>query len=118
MVGTLDEALDMKRRPQKDELTDIDREHIGTFVRLEIPLTDIYKLRKVADILRGIADRIDHTTRRDDRSIKDILLRLKYELQTTGHRIRCMYPEVFKRRFYSHGPQDYCDTTDSADTDT
>lgn len=118
MVGTLEDALDMKRRPQKDELSDWDREKIGTFVRLEIPLTDIYKLRKVAELLRGVADKIDNHTRRTDLPIKTILIELKWDLGATGTRIKRMFPEVFRRRFYSHGTQDYCDTTDSAESDT
>lgn len=117
MVGTLEDALMEKRRPQMDELTDFDRKQIGTFIRLEIPLTDIYKLRKVANLLRGAADRIDHRTRRTDLSIKDILVGLKYDLGGVGTQIKRMFPEVFQRRFYSHGPQDYCDTTSSAQPD-
>lgn len=118
MVGTLEEALDVKRRPQMDELSDLDRKHIGTFIRIEIPLTDIYKLRKVADMLRGMATEIDQRTRRTDLSIKDILVGLKFELALRASRIRSIFPEVFKRRFYSHGSQDYCDTTDGAGSDT
>jgi len=117
MVATLEAALAEKRRPQADELSEWDREKIGTFVRLEIPLTDIYKLRKVAGLLRGLADRIDTHTRRSDLSIVDILVRLKFEIGSTGTRIKRMFPEVFKRRFYSHRPQDTCDTTSSAESD-
>lgn len=117
MVGTLEDALMQKRRPQMDELTDLDRKHIGTFIRFEIPLTDIYKLRKVADLLRGAADVIEQRTRRTDISIKDILVGLKFDLGGYGSRIKRLFPEVFKRRFYSHGTQDYCSTTDSAGPD-
>lgn len=118
MVGTLDEALDMKRRPQMDELSEHDRKQIGTFIRIEIPLTDIYKLRKVADHLRGMAAEIETRTRRTDLSIKDILVGLKFDMHLRASRIRSIFPEVFRRRFYSHGPQDYCATTDCAETDT
>jgi hypothetical protein len=118
MVGSLKDALDMKRRPQMDEMTDIERAQIGRFVRFEIPLTDIYKMRKVADLLRGAAAEIDNRTRRTDHSIKDILVGLKYELRLYSSRIRSIFPEVFERRFYSHGTQDHCDTTDSAESDT
>jgi hypothetical protein len=118
MVGTIEQVLEVKRRAQAHELTDIEREQIGRFVRFEIPLTDIYKMRKVADLLRGAAAEIDNRTRRTDLSIKDILVGLKYELRLTSSRIRSMFPEVFERRFYSHGTQDYCDTTDSAESDT
>ena len=117
MVGTLEGALDMKRRPQMDELSDWDREKIGTFVRIEIPLTDIYKLRKVAEKLRGLADRIDNHTRRTDLPIKTILIELKWDMGMVGTQIKRMFPEVFKRRFYSHGTQDHCSTTSSAEAD-
>jgi len=106
MVGTLDQAIDMKRRPQMDELTEHDLKMIGSFVRLEIPMSDIYKLRKVAEHLRGLADKIDNTTRRTDLSVRAILMELKFEASLTATRIKKQYPEVFEKRFTGHGPQD------------
>ena len=106
MVGSLDQALDMKRRPQKGELTDYDRKLIGTFVRLEIPLTDLYKLREVAEHLRGFADKIDHLTRRQDLTVRGILMELKMEASLTATKIKKRFPEVFERRFTGHQSHD------------
>ena len=106
MVGTIEQALDMKRRPQAHELTEYDLKQIGTFVRFEIPMTDMYKLRQVADLLRGFANLIDTQTRRTDLSVRTILVELKFDASLTASRIKDLFPEVFKRRYTGHGPQD------------
>jgi hypothetical protein len=59
MVGTIEQALEARDRRNSGDLSEFDQKMIGTFVRLEIPMTDIHKLRQVPALLREFADRID-----------------------------------------------------------
>lgn len=99
MVGTVEDALDMKRRPQADDMSEWERSKIGATLRIEIPLSDIYKLRKVAALLRGFADKIDNHTRRSDMTVKAILYQLKWDGSETAQAIKRLYPAVFRRRY-------------------
>ena len=91
-----------RRRPQANELSEFDRKLIGSFIRIEIPMEDIYKLRQVADLLRGFADRIDNHTRRPDLPIRTILLEVKHEGSMTSRAIKALFPSVFSKRWYDH----------------
>jgi len=97
MVGTLQQALETRDRPT--EISEYDLKMIGTFVRLEIPLTDIHKLRQVPDLLRAFANKIDAHTRRTDLPLRSIMLELKMDASMTAARIKALFPEVFRRRW-------------------
>lgn len=99
MVGTIEQALEARDQRNAHDLSDFDLKMIGTFVRLEIPMTDISKLRQVPALLREFASRIDEKTRRSDLPIRSILLELKMDASLTATRIKELSPEVFKKRW-------------------
>lgn len=71
-----------------DGLSAYDLEVIGKSIRLDIPFRDEFVLREVADLLRGFANSIDFTTRRDDLPLRSKLLQLKLEARALNGRIR------------------------------
>lgn len=99
MVGTLEQVLDARERRDLDHLTEFDLKMIGTFVRIEIPMTDINKLRRVSALLRDLADLIDSRTSRKELSARTILMELKMDARVTAARIKDLCPEVFRKRW-------------------
>ncbi len=74
---------------EQDELTDFDRKLIGgRAVRLEIPLSNRYTLRKIPDMLRGFAALIDSHTRNPDIGERTVLLAIKAEVRSFNARVR------------------------------
>lgn len=51
---------------EEPPLNALDRVVIGKAVRIEIPFSDLYKMRRMAEMLRGLADDIDFNSRRID----------------------------------------------------
>lgn len=90
MVGTLDDQV-VRLRQEKiaAEMTEHDRKIIGaSSARLVIPLTDRYSLRKIPDMLRGLAALIEQQAVRNDLSDRTILLEVKGEVSSFNSRIR------------------------------
>lgn len=84
----------MARKKQEVEfggLTDYDRERIGAAVRIEIPFTDEFKLRTMADWLRGFADYIDNTTRHHNLPLVSRLRLVKSEANSLNRRIKDLH---------------------------
>lgn len=81
MVGTLQEALvDMARkRDITDSLDAFQRSLVGRSVRLELHFTDPVALRRQAEILAGLAERIKHYSVRGDLHDYAILMAMKGE---------------------------------------
>jgi hypothetical protein len=77
-------------RPES-ELTQYDKDIIGSGVRIEIPFQDLEKLREMARMLRQLADSIDGTTRRDDMPLRAILMSLMWEARAINARIKEMH---------------------------
>ncbi len=72
-----------------DELSELDRKIVGgSSVRLEIPITDKFTLRKLPDMLRGFAAHIENQSRRPDLADRTILLDIKAEARAFNSRIR------------------------------
>lgn len=77
------------KRLEQSGLSRADIEIIGgTSARLEIPLTDRFTLRKVPDILRGLAAVIENHSRREDWSERVVMLEVKSEIRDYARRLR------------------------------
>jgi integrase/recombinase XerC len=70
------------------ELSDFDRKIIGGPVRIEIPLTDARRMRRIAKLLREYAETIDESCRDTSLSERTILNHLKMEARAVVLRIR------------------------------
>lgn len=84
----------MVRRKQEIEfggLTAYDRERIGAAVRIEIPFADEFKLRTMADWLRGFADYIDNTSRQHNLPLVSRLRLVKSEANDLNQRIKDLH---------------------------
>jgi hypothetical protein len=89
MVGTVEEAVSsMRRKDIMDGLSDWDKRVIGRACRLEVPLSDAYTLRRIADLLRGFAAMLDNHSRRTDLSERAVLYDIKAEAMTFNARVR------------------------------
>lgn len=84
----------MARKRQEIEfggLTDKDREDIGAAVRIEIPFTDEFKIRQIADWLRGYAEFIDQTSRHHALPLKARLRLMKSEASDLNRKIKDLH---------------------------
>jgi hypothetical protein len=72
-------------------LTDYDRERIGAAVRIEIPFTDEFKLRTIADWLRGYAEFIDQHSRQHTLPLVTRLRLMKIEANSLNRRIKDLH---------------------------
>lgn len=88
MVGSVEDFVAKRRETTAEAVSDFHRKIIGSAVRLEIPLTNEFQMRAIADLLRGFAERIDHFTRRQDLELWQRLSALKTEARMVQVRIR------------------------------
>lgn len=95
MVGTTeDHVVRLQRQNVLDEMTEHDRKIVGTAaIRLEIPLTDRYTLRKMPGLLRGMAAHIENMARREDLADRSVLLDIKAEASHFNKTVREMHGE-------------------------
>lgn len=92
MVGTLEDQVVRLRR--EAEMTEHDRKMVGTSaIRLEIPITDRYTLRKIPDLLRGVAAHIDHMARQAEMKDRTVILEIKAEASEFNRKVREMHGE-------------------------
>jgi hypothetical protein len=93
----------MARKRQEIEfggMTDYDRQHVGAAIRLEIPFTDEFKMRKIADWLRGYAEFIDQTSRHTNLPLRTRLSLMKLEARGLNSRIKDLHG---RENFNSNG---------------
>jgi hypothetical protein len=89
MVGKTEDFVEMKKQEKRfDELSDLDKMVIGQAVRIEIPFTDQYNMRRIADLLRGYAELLDLWSRRTDLPPRSVLMHLRGEAKLVNTRIR------------------------------
>jgi|SRR5579859_3896988 len=90
MVGTLEEAL--ARKKEGEELTDFDREVARAFgsKNLRIPMTSAVNLRRVADIMHGLATELDRLSRRGDLSSRSIIIEARWLIDQANMKIRTL----------------------------
>ena len=89
MVGKTEDFVEMKKQQDRyDELSDLDKLVIGQAVRIEIPFTDQYNMRRIADLLRGYAEMLDFWSRRTDLPPRSVLMHLRGEAKLMNSRIR------------------------------
>lgn len=88
MVGTVEEEV--ARRKERDELTDFDRTVVGAFgsKNLRIPMTSAVNLRRIADIMHGLATELDRISRRGDLSARSIILEAHFLVDMANKSIR------------------------------
>jgi hypothetical protein len=91
MVGKVEDFVEMAKQEKRfDELSDLDKMVIGQAVRIEIPFTDQYNMRRIADLLRGYAELLDLWSRRNDLPTRSVLVHLRSEAKAINSRIRDM----------------------------
>lgn len=90
MVGTVDGEL--HRRASQDEmdgLTEYDLQVLGKAVRIEVPITSLYTLRRVASLFHGYADRLAVISRRhDDSTMRAKLMECRMLLSQLNYEIK------------------------------
>lgn len=85
---TPEEVMAQRRRPDPNELSEIDKDIIGETCRLEIPFRDVYRMRQTAALLRGYADQLDFYSRRTDLPPRTILFHLRQEARSINKQLR------------------------------
>lgn len=85
---TPEKVLEMRRKPDPNELSQVDRDIIGETCRLEIPFRDVYRMRQTAELLRGYADQLDFYSRRTDLPPRTILFHLRAEARVLNKALR------------------------------
>lgn len=88
MVGSVEDFVAKKENFPSAELSQFDRDIIGSAVRLEVPFSGRYQLRQIASILRAYADKIEFWTRQHDIEDRTMLVNLRFEATMANRRIR------------------------------
>lgn len=71
----------------RDELHKHEEVYIGDFVRLEIPLKSVMNLRKVADELHGLANRLECLGRFSNEKPSVAMLQVRLMVKESNHRL-------------------------------
>lgn len=97
MVGTLEEYV-AKKMPTRveiqpeDELSDMDRVIIGlTAIRFLIPVQDVFKLRRVGEMLIALGERLKALSYQHDKPKREQLFLMASELRDVRDRIRLLH---------------------------
>ena len=85
---TPEEVMAQRRKPEPDELSQIDKDILGETCRLEIPFRDVARMKQTAELLRGYADQLDFYSGRTDIPPRTILFHLRTEAQLLNRKIR------------------------------
>lgn len=67
------------------------RTYINEVVRMDIPMRSVVNLRRVAENLRGLADRLDFLSR-DPRDADDVLFEAMSEARRCHRRLQAIQP--------------------------
>lgn len=97
---TPQEYEEMKRKENAPKTTSWQREVVGNSARIDIPLDDIYALRKIGPVLAGLAERITAIAHRHDIPEGDILMMLRYQISYTVREIRTLHGGANKQGIY------------------
>jgi hypothetical protein len=89
---TPEEVMAMRRKPEPDELSQIDRDIMGETCRLEIPFRDVARMKQTAELLRGYADVLDFYAGRADLPPRTILFHLRSEARQINKMLRNARP--------------------------
>lgn len=107
MVGTLNEALDLKRdQKQLEELNEHDKQIIGGTARLDLPMDSQYRLRQIAQELTHLAGILDRLSRDNAITARHALIEASTQafftrraiLSLSGRKLR--YPRFRKSRIW------------------
>lgn len=74
----------------RDDLDFIGQKIVGEVARLEVPLRSVVNLRRVAENLRGLADRLDAMSRDGTRESRRILFDAMLEVRSCNRRLRAI----------------------------
>jgi hypothetical protein len=85
---TPEEVMAMRRKPEPDELSQIDKDIIGETCRLEIPFRDVERMKPTASLLRAYADQLDFYSARSDLPARTILFHLRTEARLLNRKLR------------------------------
>jgi hypothetical protein len=85
---TPEEVMAMRRKPEPDELSQIDKDIIGETCRLEIPFRDVERMKLTAGLLRAYADQLDFYSSRTDLPARTILFHLRMEARLLNRKLR------------------------------
>lgn len=105
MVGTVQEAVEMKRdQKQLEELTDQDKLIVGGTARLDLPMDSQYRLRQVAQELAALAALFDRLSRDNRLTARQALIEASTQAFFTRRAIMALagrklrYPRFRKSR--------------------
>ena len=105
MVGTLNEAIDLKRdQKQLEELTEQDKLIVGGTARLDLPMDSQYRLRQVAQELSQLAAVFDRLSRDNRLTARQALIEASTQAFFTRRAImglagrKLRYPRFRKSR--------------------
>lgn len=92
MVGTLEDGLARLKVELGEEMTDFDRAVVGAFgsKNLRIPMTSAVNLRRVADIMRGLATDLERLSKRGDLAARTIILEAGWCVNQANAKIRAL----------------------------
>jgi hypothetical protein len=89
MVGTLEEAVDMKKsRRIQGEMTETQKGMVGKSCRVNVPLADPVSLRYTGDFLCGLGERLKALSQRGDMSPAEVLLLAYAAIRDADRRIQ------------------------------
>lgn len=76
----------------EEEMSDFDRQVAGAFgsKNLRIPMTSAVDLRRVADIMAGLATELNRLSRRGDLSTRSIIIEAQWLVSRANHAIRTL----------------------------
>jgi hypothetical protein len=93
MVGTLRDALLRQKQAQGGDALDNDDDFTllnRDTCRLELPLTSVAAQRRVAALLRGLAEQLDFLAQRQDIPPHSILFQVWESARSTNRKLRAM----------------------------
>jgi hypothetical protein len=96
---TPEEVMAMRRKPEPDELSQIDKDILGETCRLEIPFRDVARMKQTAELLRGYAEQLDFYSSRTDLPARTILFHLRTEARMLNKTLRDMRGRPSARAF-------------------
>jgi hypothetical protein len=94
MVSTLQDALLRAKQAQGGDSLDNDDDFTllrYDNARLELPLTSVVAQRRVAELLRGLAEQLDFLSRRTDIPPHSILFQVMQSVRVTNRKLKAMH---------------------------
>jgi hypothetical protein len=76
-----------RQRPPRDEITKHEEAYVGKTARVEVPLRSVTALRRVADELRGLANRLEFLGHEKTDRPSEVLLEARSLVRQCNHKM-------------------------------